>query len=164
MFDGRSTWRRFLAPFVTQGQREWPSYSVGQAHALFESPSFCGLAARLLSDPAVRDYLKRLPLLSWAYALIEWWRPGGARQMADTIQSRTPLKDRSESTPPSWLPELFHPNETRFSNALAIKLLKWQPRISLDEGQAQCVEWLENLERRTLEHFTGQDGTTAKRP
>jgi len=164
MFDGRSTWRRFLAPFVTQGQREWPSYSVGQAHALVESPSFCGLAARLLSDPAVRDYLKRLPLLSWAYALIEWWRPGGARQMADTIQSRTPLKDRSESTPPSWLPELFHPNETRFSNALAIKLLKWQPRISLDEGQAQCVEWLENLERRTLEHFTGQDGTTAKRP
>jgi nucleoside-diphosphate-sugar epimerase len=56
-----------------------------------------------------------------------------------------PVADRPQ--PGAWLADIFGVAGPCLISAKASKLLGWKPRVTLEEGQTGCVEWLRETSR-----------------
>jgi predicted dehydrogenase/nucleoside-diphosphate-sugar epimerase len=147
--DGCCSWREFLTPLLGPRAAGVPSLDAREVREQARSGRRAGVRDLLRAaarSPELVDVVNRLPLVGptkrWLLDRFPHWRTRFKRPSpaagTDGAAARPPL-------PPDWLADLFGPTRTRFSSALARRLLGWEPRVPLAEGQARAAEWLRDM-------------------
>jgi nucleoside-diphosphate-sugar epimerase len=147
--DGWCSWREFLIPLLGRWADDLPSYNASELWTLSRGlrragmRDLLGAAAR---SPEIVDVVNRMPLVGPA----KRWLTGRFPNLRARLKRSQPGPAaggaaRPRPLPPEWLADLFRPARTRFSSERARRVLGWEPRVALAEGQAQAVAWLREV-------------------
>src|SRR5579871_1148270 len=139
--DGWCTWREFLEPLLGK-DAEIPSYTRSDLRWLAKAgprARWRDLVRVTLQNPEFREVARRLPLA----AGLKKWMPRklryGQPPRSETLPALGNGHASARTCPPEWLADLFASAPTRFSSERAKKVLGWQPRITLAEGQSRTI-------------------------
>jgi nucleoside-diphosphate-sugar epimerase/predicted dehydrogenase len=145
--DGVLTWRDFLTPILGPWADRLPSYTKTGLRALHRRrprPGVQDVLCAIAADPKVVRMLKEAPVTAWAIHAAEVLAPRLVEQVRCSRRepAQTAKKQTKEQLPPLWLADLFGPTATVYDPGKARRVLGWQSRVSLEEGQRAAVTWL----------------------
>lgn len=138
--DGTCTWFEFLNPLLDCADSEIKSMTP-EALAAMEAPTAAKSGAQIL-----KELIYTLPFGSKLMGFL--------RELKQLKQKENVFKEKkaapnpqvpSKGIPPVWLSELFGTEELRVDAARAKDLLKWEPRVNLEEGQQRTLAWLRKM-------------------
>lgn len=150
IFDGRCTWREFLAPFVSLHKKSWKSLTARQLFSAQARTSIVDLIRVILRTPETKNILKKLPLALWGARVLRWANFKGKKQFTKCAGCKEDPKVDATTVPPAWISILFPDVKTQFTNAFATMRLKYKPNVSLIKGQLYSVRWLKTMESKAL--------------
>lgn len=151
--DGLSSWREFLRPLLAPWDAAIPDYSSEEFAALHERrarSSWKDVVRAAVSSPALMQAISQHRVLGPLKTWFTRWMPTKHRDIQalrgkpSLIMPATP----PAVTPPAWLADLFGPNSTQYSSALAREVLGWTPNVGMAEGQARSADWLRDVRCR----------------
>jgi predicted dehydrogenase/nucleoside-diphosphate-sugar epimerase len=135
--DGHCSWRDFLSPLFAEF--DLPLNDIEPTHANADRVGLLRALKSMARAQDMREYIRQsrvFPLLRKPLSAI-------ARRMDhQTVSIPSLRKAQTEVVPPAWLAELFTAANTRFSAEKAQRLLQWQPKVDLHEGQQRSLAWL----------------------
>jgi predicted dehydrogenase/nucleoside-diphosphate-sugar epimerase len=144
--DGWCTWAEFFTLLLGPAAAGLPSYTKAELANLARSQPgsrWRDIVRAATRSPELMAAVSQHPVLGRVKRLIGERFPRLVQRLrpqpnADGGQA-VPLP---RPVPPAWLSDLFGPTTTRFSADQARRVLGWQPRVSLEEGQRRTVAWL----------------------
>lgn len=137
--DGDVSWKEFYSPIFKHFKLQVPDLTIAKIKELNRNAqeSWLELLKKLSSNQDFRNVVKRIPgVVLLGRKLVK----NTARSFAPTLQSG--VQPISREVPPLWLVELFSPSRVKVDADKAKQVLQWQPRVSLKEGQARTIAWL----------------------
>ncbi len=138
--DGHCDWKTFLLPILPDGTR-LPSYRARELARMTRQQVWARFRRSLVSNREFISAVGALPLVAPFRRFLRGFIP----RAAAVPSPRSGEPERQASVPPVWLPELFGTSKTVFSAAAARRVLGWEPRVNLEEGQSKCRDWLRSI-------------------
>jgi nucleoside-diphosphate-sugar epimerase len=146
--DGFCTWREFLAPLLGPWSSTLPSYTQDELHSLEASQRarLRDLLRVTASNPEAVRVIDRMRVLGPLKRWLVRKRPSIRQELRHFESTGNGCaKPQPKLVPPGWLADLFAPAQTRFSAELANRVLGWQSRVNLADGQSRTTQWLREL-------------------
>jgi predicted dehydrogenase/nucleoside-diphosphate-sugar epimerase len=149
--DGQTTWREFFTPMVQPWLERIHEVDTNLPVpvAAKRRSTLISVAKAGLMSPRLMAEISAHPLLGWLKDQFTRRFPASHQRVQAMRPSveyiLKPVADRPQ--PGAWLADIFGVAGPCLISAKASKLLGWKPRVTLEEGQTGCVEWLRETSR-----------------
>ena len=139
--DGFCSWRQFLEPLLGHHAEDLPSYQAAKFASFdrLDRNKLPDVFKSLMGNAELRKWVRDR---KWMNSIKQIARPLAKDKSATVVA--TNHADQPHMYPPSWLPELFGPTVTRFSNS-KLRGIGWQPSVGLAEAHLRTKKWLAEI-------------------